>query len=255
MQHYSQKRVTATPNLLVSPFLAGATHPAVPEIISAYLNTPDSAPYAPEMGYAASLFATFMAPGRAFTAFWQLMRKKHHSLAFTQDGVEELAEVWNKVLDKRAPEIRGRLLGIGVKPEDYLIPWTRSIFLSIPFTGDLMFRLIDRIVDRGLKAVFEIALMIVISMRKGIQSGTKASVLEILENPAKNSFFGNWANVIKQLDGYRVTRKEYDASCPGGQSKKNLNKKKKRKKNTDQDKDEDEGQKRENEDSSDSGNS
>jgi hypothetical protein len=225
LRHYEKLSVVDTSGLLVSPYLANPADADVPRIVTAYVNTRAAVPYSPAMGYAASLFLSFMPPGRAFTALWQLMRRNHMSIAFTDPGIAELSAVWGELLKKQSLDLASRLSRLGIGAKDFLVPWAQSLFLSIPFTSELTFRFIDRIIDRGLRAFFEIALMIVVSLQKTIESGSHDAVLAALTNPATDSFFEKWTTVIKRLDEYVVTREDYKRYCPDGRTVTDANKK------------------------------
>jgi hypothetical protein len=223
--HYSAKGLVPTPGLCVCPFLAGMAKPAavdtVAQIVSAYLQTWSVVDYSPEIGYTASLFATYMDQGRAFTAFWRLMETRGLAHLFIGNGVKQFTAVWDGLLTAKAPELRGRFRDLGISHADYLLPWARGAFLTVPFLGALALAIFDRVVDRGLRALLEVALMVVISMRRKLVSASREKVLEMLANPAKDPVFADCKTVLARLNRFFVPKKAFEKTArPGKAAKK-----------------------------------
>jgi hypothetical protein len=191
--HYLRMGRVETPGLGVCQYLAEMAHPAqvrvVTRIVCAYLRSDKHSQDAPEMGYIASLLVTYMPAGRAFVAFRHLMRRHDARELYTVQGIAAFRLTWDQVLADRAPDLRKKLMALEIDSSVFVLPWIQSAFLSMPFSGELLVRIFDRFMQRGVQVLIGVALFIVVSIGKKIQSGRREEALEMITNAASDSAF------------------------------------------------------------------
>jgi hypothetical protein len=210
------------------------TNPAevklVSEIVAAYLRSDTKTQYSPEMGYIASLLVTYMPPARAFVTYRGIMRRLKVRQLYSDDGIAALRETWDRLLANRAPELQARFAELEIDSREIVIPWIQSAFLSVAFVPDLVLRIFDRFIERGIRVLVGAALLVLLSMRRRIQSAPKAKVLEMIADPAKDPVFASWKSVLARLrhPPFFILKKEYAkyAKKEGGSSKRKASKSK-----------------------------
>lgn len=181
-------------------------------LLRAYLNADPNITYSPLMGYVASILLGYMPTHLAYFAYLTLMTStKHKAHNYFKDAeVQEIARVWDVLLQQRLPKIGPKFIQLSVDHKDYFAHWLQTAFLDVPCSPAIRLRVFDRFVKFGTRALFSFGLVVVsLVMPKLSDSNKKEDMIAVLINPAADGTLANWQNVIKLYDQLFLTKKKF----------------------------------------------
>jgi hypothetical protein len=138
--------------------------------------------------------------------------KRHYRELYTSQfaNLKNLNLVWEGVIREKFPKVAANFRRLDIESKDYTSPWFLAGFQGISFAPEFRLRIFDRLCAFGIRALISLAIVIVSSAQKELETKGLDKVMAILKDPTKVPLLQNWGKAIAKWDGMFLTKKEYE---------------------------------------------